>query len=640
VTKARPSPARLSLIGLALVLVLAWCCYRPALDGAFQLDDVANLSGLATVTDRASAIEFVLSGTAGPTGRPLALLSFVLQAGNWEQGAAPFIAVNIAIHLLNAALLAACLYLLSLLRGASRDTAALVAAGAAACWVVLPLLAGASLLVVQRMTTLSASFSLLGLLAYLRARRNLDTAPVGALVWMGVSLVLGTLLASLCKETGILLPVYVLVLEATVLPKPHALPRLHWRAWQSAFLLLPLVIVLAYLALQFDYSDASLARRGFTGWQRLLSESSILWSYLHRAILALPSTLGIYQTPPEAARSILEPRVLLATIAWLTMIALALGRRRRWPLFSLAVLWYLGGHLLESTVLPLELYFEHRNYLPLVGPLYAAAVGLSQAGPRLRRITLALVCLYIGSSALLLYLLASMSGDPSTSSRYWAVRYPDSVRAVTTMASYQLTEEGPIRALATLDNFIVGHPAHGYLRIQELNIRCLVMPAEDHSLVIRQLHQQLPSADFTFTAGRMLSQLTSTVASRDCRGVDLQTVEEISMALLENPRYAAVPGYQQFHHKLLASLARQQGRMDVALDQLKQAIGWQPAADLNMMMVTALADDGQFDNARQFIESAMRSAPRNPFWARSWRRQLRELRDYVDELERYSREQN
>jgi hypothetical protein len=206
---------RLVLIGFCAVLTFAWFCYQPAISGTFQLDDEFNLRGLLKVEDTQSAIDFIFSGMAGPTGRPLALASFALQAEHWEQGASAFLRVNIVIHLINAALLALCLYQLSLRRAVARNEAALVAAAAAGLWVLMPLLATASLLVVQRMTTLSAMFMLLGLSGYLFARAQMSNRPKQALAGMSASLVAGTVLATLCKESGALLPVLVLVLEAS-----------------------------------------------------------------------------------------------------------------------------------------------------------------------------------------------------------------------------------------------------------------------------------------------------------------------------------------------------------------------------------------------------------------------------------------
>lgn len=638
-TGSRLTPTHLGLAGFAIVLLLAWFCYRPALSGDFQLDDVGNLSGLQYVEDTNSMLDFVLSGAAGPTGRPIALLSFGLQADQWEQGAEAFLRVNILIHILNALLLAAALYQLSLAQGVSRDQSALTATLAAGCWALMPLLATSSLLVVQRMTTLSATFALIGLLGYLLARRHVDAKPRQALAWMGSSLVLATLLATLSKETGMLLPLYVLVIEVTLLREPESIGRRHWRILQGLFLVLPVLVILAYLAANVFYAEWTVAKRGFTGWERLLTETQLLWVYLKKALLGIPATLGIYQTPPAVARGLLEPATFLSLLMWVLASGAAIIYRRRWPLFSFAVAWFIGGHLLESTVLPLELYFEHRNYLPIVGPVYAVVAALMLNSPQLKRMALVLVPAYMFLSAMLLYQFASILGEPSASSRYWANRYPDSVRAVTTMATYQLAEEGPLRTLATIDQFVLRSPQHSYLRIQELNLRCLAMPNAEHDMVVDELHRGLPTAEFTLTAGTMLSQLFDTVSAGTCNGVDTQTLLGIADRMLANPRYAAVPGYLQFHYRLLAGIARRENRLEEAIGYVEKAIAVQGSSELNMMMVTALGDSGEYDRARNFIRDAMRAGPRNPVQALQWARDLENLSEYVNELERYSETQ-
>jgi hypothetical protein len=132
---------RIALVGFALVLLLAWSCYRPAISGAFQLDDVSNLGGLSRVSDLDSGLRFSLSGDAGPLGRPIALATFAWQAESWGQGAAAFLQMNILIHLLNAALLAFCVLRLSLCLSMDRGRATTNAVVVASIWVLLPLLA-------------------------------------------------------------------------------------------------------------------------------------------------------------------------------------------------------------------------------------------------------------------------------------------------------------------------------------------------------------------------------------------------------------------------------------------------------------------------------------------------------------------
>ena len=630
----RSLSGRAALVGFILALLLAWFCYRPALNGALQLDDVSNLGQLSRVSDVASALDFTLSGRAGPLGRPLALATFAAQADQWGKGAGAFLQFNFLLHLLNAVLVAFCMLRLALAMPVARARATAIAALGASTWVLMPLLATASMLVVQRMTTLSATFVLLGLACYLVARTGIDSRPRRALIGMSASLVVGTLLAMFCKESGILLPVLVLTLEATVLAAPDKIRVSQWRRWQAVFLLLPLVIVLAYLATQLSYPDWMVQRRGFTAWQRLVTEAQLLWVYLSKAVLGLPGSLGVFQDPPLAARSLLQPLALLASLAWLGLLMLAITWRRRYPLAALAVLWFLAGHLLESTVVPIELYFEHRNYLPIIGPIFALVTFLLCAQQRIRFAGLAATGTLVALNAAFLYMFASLWGDPSGASRYWAMRYPDSVRAVMTMASFQLQEEGPLRTVRTIDEYVSRHPQHSYLRLQELNLLCRYVTEADHVRVLRYLERDLGTVDFTYTAGTMLSQLFDASVATRCPDAGPATVAAFASRLRDNPNYAGEPGYNQFHHKLLAAIKRFQGDNDAAIEHLQRAISFRPSSELNMMMVTALAGDGDFDGAREFIDDALANAPLYPLRAWQWRRDLGGLRAYVDELEK------
>ena len=42
----------------------------------------------------------------------------------------------------------------------------------------------------------------------------------------------------------------------------------------------------------------------------------------------------------------------------------------------MGVLWFLAGHLLESSFIGLVIAFEHRNYLPSLGILLASIYGM------------------------------------------------------------------------------------------------------------------------------------------------------------------------------------------------------------------------------------------------------------------------
>src|SRR5579885_3045091 len=159
---------------VTLVSIVAWLAYRRGLTGVFLFDDFANLPNLGAygpVDNWTVFLRYITSGNADPTGRPLALLSFLVDAHNWPADPYPFKRSNVLLHLLNGALLAVLLRRLGLftgrMSGLRNDVAAVLGA---AMWLLHPLLVSTTLYVVQREAMLPTTFTLLGLIALCRAR--------------------------------------------------------------------------------------------------------------------------------------------------------------------------------------------------------------------------------------------------------------------------------------------------------------------------------------------------------------------------------------------------------------------------------------------------------------------------------------
>lgn len=634
-TNMTPPATRPYFTGLALLsllLLAGWFAYTPAISGGFFYDDRLHLADLETAQNSASASQYILSGSAGPLGRPLALASFVLQGDTVDSGAEPFLRVNVLLHLFNALVLGCFLAKLALAAGLERNRALFAALSATAIWLFMPLLASSTLIVIQRMTTLSATFVLLTLTGYLFARDRLEYRPRRALVEMSLWLSGGTLLAVLSKENGALLPTFILVLEATVLSRPRAVSGRVWRAWSVVFLFVPTAAILAYLASRVPYAEAMVLRRDFNAGERLLTEATILWQYLKLAFIPQAGAYGPFHDGYPIARS-LGVTTLLSLVSWLAIATAAFMRRRRYPLLSFAALWFLGGHLIESTVLPLELYFEHRNYLPIIGPVFALCAFAASLPTSKIRYAYVGVSVYAVLQLTVLVSLTSLWGQPATAAHYWKERFPESIRANTTAATSTLMEGWPKRAIAELRQFGKDRPDAAYVRIQELNLSCIFLPEEDHGAVADAADAQLRSVDFTYTAGSMLSQLITTLSDTECRGVDYDTVRRLAGTLHSNPRYQNDPLYNQIHHQLLARMARLEGDLREAVRHIERAIEYYPMAGLNMMMITTLVEDGRFDAARTHIQDARRVAPWQPMKRQVWLSQLDNLENLVVEVE-------
>jgi hypothetical protein len=585
------------------------------------------------VSDGESALRFISSGFAGPLGRPLALASFVPQASAIGVNAEPFLRINILIHLLNGVLVFAFARMLGrILVSDQRST--FLALSVTAMWLFMPLLASSSLLIVQRMTTLSATFVLCGLNAYLISRQRLERRPGYALLLMSLALVLATLLATLTKENGALLPVFVLVLEATVLTPPRNLPKVRWDVWRGVFLAIPTVSILAYLVLQVPYSDDTVALRNFTLPERLFSEALILWEYLFNAIAGWGGQLGPFHDAHRVYSLSADPWIIVPAIAWVFALSAAIRVRRHYPVAAFAVLWFLVGHLLESTTIPLELYFEHRNYLPIIGPVFALCYGIFALKGRYHTVARAALGAYIIINAIILIGVSSLWGKPLLAATYWHERDPASVRAATNLATKQLSTSGPDSAINTLREFARQNPEHAYVRIPELNLSCTLRPHESHAAIIGHLESALPSVAYMVRTGEMLDQLLSASLASNCESVNTAVIADLANAVMRNPRYSSNISHNQFHHMLMARLANISGNIDQTLEHLHQAIGYRPSDDLNMMTVTTLVAAARFEEARDFLDDAENHLPRMPLKRYNTKRNLDELRVYVDESEK------
>lgn len=429
------TPVRDLLQGLLLwgALALTWLAYAPGLAGIFVFDDFSNLHGLESLHADPSLygwLQYCLNGVSSVLGRPLSLATFAFQHASWDAHYADFARVNVLLHLLNGTLWYWLLHRLQ--RVGVLPAAPWLAAAGCALWLLLPIHAASVLYAVQRMTLLSASLSLAGLLLFAcgrdQAERGLRRGYWLAAAGVGVAAVLGTL----AKEPAALVPALMLALEATVL-RARPRPR-HWRAWCAMFLWLPSALLAGYIALNLPQFLAQYAGRDFTLAERLMTEGRVLWLYLGKAFVpTAPSLRLLYDDLAISVGPLTPLTTLPALLAWAAAIAGAWRWRASRPILALGIAWYLVGHVLESTVLPLELAFDHRSYFPLLGPALALVATLAQwTGASRRRAMVGLGggFAYLAILAGSLFVTSALWGKPLDQARYWVEHQPASRRAI------------------------------------------------------------------------------------------------------------------------------------------------------------------------------------------------------------------
>ncbi|VAX07699.1 hypothetical protein MNBD_GAMMA26-813 [hydrothermal vent metagenome] len=372
-------PSLTTLLLIAMLAITA-AVYYPGLGGDFMFDDAVHISQNQLVEIDSLAPDQLYqawnsSAFSFPSSRPLSMLTFGLN--HVFTGFDPywFKVTNLLIHLL-------CGILLFLL---TRITAQLFARtggipliasrinwwalAAASIWLLHPINLSPVLYIVQRMAGLSTLFLLMAMVAYVHGRMRLLDGTGGTLAILLFTPALGAL-AFLCKENAALLPGFLFVLEATLFRFKTATPKGR-RLLQIYFLLglaLPLAAVVIYLLLHLEWLSGNYGNRPFTLLERLMSEARAMWFYLQMIFGPDNTQLGFYHDDFKISHSLLNPpTTLFAILGIIGLITLAVWQRKNAPILTFGILFFFVGHAMESTIIPLELIFEHRNYMPSIG---------------------------------------------------------------------------------------------------------------------------------------------------------------------------------------------------------------------------------------------------------------------------------
>lgn len=416
------------LLYLAALVVITALAYAPGLSGGFLFDDASSILANPALQlfdgSISSLIAASSNGVASPLGRPLSMASFALNLHFFGPNPFSFKLINLLIHLANGVLVFVLVQQLWP-RLTGGDGSPLAAIWLTAAWLLHPINLTPVLFIAQRMTSLATFFSLAALILYLHGRSA--SASKGRLL-IAASLLLCWPAAILSKETAVLLPLFVLLCEWLALDGIRLIStRTRWLvATVTAFALAGISI------LEWDFLTGGYRFRNFGLLERLMTEARVLWFYVWQLVLPLPDFFALHHDDFPISRGLLSPAsTLLAIVGWIASLAIAIWRHKKTPALAFGLLWFMAGHLLESTILPLELVYEHRNYLPSIGILICLAAllfsPLWQERGKTPRFALAIsFAVFCG---LITSLRAQQWGDEYRRTSMEAAAHPDSTRA-------------------------------------------------------------------------------------------------------------------------------------------------------------------------------------------------------------------
>ncbi|MEW6570845.1 MAG: tetratricopeptide repeat protein [Nitrospirota bacterium] len=378
------------IFSIILLGVMMFLAYLPSLNGTWALDDVVANKPVG-ISDIHDLIGF----------RKVTYVTFLMNQLIAPFSPANFRLFNILIHFLNVILVYVIAYKTILLcpllvRATTPLNPPLVRGGlkrgenqtfyaafiSAIIFALHPLNINAVAYIVQRMASLATLFVLLALLFYIAATQA--HSKVKGLIFY--------VLSAVCVVAGIFSKENALMAIPLVILYDYAfLSRFKVRALSKRILVIGLAgficIFFASYLLKLHTAFIDIARLFLNpnqpltgnGWmatdvywtplQHILTEFRIVSRYTLLIFLPLPQFLVFDWWGFPVSAGVVEPVTTLISMIFLaSLLIFSVWKFKRFPLLCFGILWYLIAISLESFIaLGSDLYFEHRNYLPLSG---------------------------------------------------------------------------------------------------------------------------------------------------------------------------------------------------------------------------------------------------------------------------------
>ena len=375
------SQAAFHLAAIASLTLLCGVIYSNTLAVPFVYDDSPNIleNEWIRIADL-SPSSLWQAGMESRCTRPFAYTSFALNYYFGEFAVRGYHLVNIAVHGL-AGLLVYWLGL-HLFRKSQRlrpdggwslapEWSALLAAG---IFVAHPIQTQSVTYVVQRMSSGATLFCLLAFVLFILGREREGLRRGG--LWLAAALAWFVALGT--KQTAMPLPLLAFLYEWYF----HRDLSFGWLRERWALLLATLGVMGA-VSIYFLVSDHEISYdlRNFSLAERLLTQPRVVLRYLGLLLFPHPGRLNLVHDVPISHSLLDPPTTLLAPLVLLAIFVWAVRAAPRFRLLSFCIVWFFLNLAIESSFISLELMFEHRLYLPMVGFSLGAAslVGMAAA---------------------------------------------------------------------------------------------------------------------------------------------------------------------------------------------------------------------------------------------------------------------
>lgn len=415
---AKPLDARGSLrkrvVHIILIAALGILVYSNTFYSPFQFDERIQLIDNPVIKDLKNFTLDRLDNKAGFAHyNPRRFIGYFSFALNYHFGGFDVVGyhiVNLVIHIANA-LLVYFLVLFTFRTPSMRQSADstppahfLIALFSALLFVAHPLQTQAVTYVIQRFTSLAAFFYLISLVMYIKGRLAMEKQDDNEKrLFSGPSLIfyLLSLIAAVCamntKEISFTLPLVILLFEFIFFKSPG----------KKRFLfLLPVLLTLIIVPLSLlqsdkplgemisDLSEKTKVQTQISRWEYLMTQMRVIVTYIRLIFLPINQNLD-YDYP--VYHSLFTPQVFFSFLFLLAILGLGVylifrGKKNNPPspsahysIIGFGIFWFFITLSVESSIIPIvDVIFEHRPYLSLVGVLTGITTGVFMAAKRFK----------------------------------------------------------------------------------------------------------------------------------------------------------------------------------------------------------------------------------------------------------------
>lgn len=381
-------PFVLGLVSCAVIAVFTWVGYFNSLDVPFTFDDERNIvknPGVLMPDLSPTSMAQAAFGEGNPTPRPIAYLSFGINHALGGLDVTGYHVVNIAIHMVNGWLvyllaLRLCPILLKTSEDRPKSFCALFALAVALLFVSHPVQTQSVTYIVQRMASLCTLFYLAGLLCYIAGRNAPKPTVRSYIVWWGGALVCWVLALG-TKQFAVTLPLAVMLYEWIARGGSLKIQKKALAVIGGGVLLMAVVAVVFKSGLFFEGGTFAKLFKGyefrdFTLTERVMTQARVVVHYIGLIIYPAPSRLVLVYDYPLSTSLLAPITTLLGFLGLGAMAVASVVFARRLPLLAFGVLWFMLHLVVESSIIPLEMVYEHRLYVPIIGAglLFVGAV--------------------------------------------------------------------------------------------------------------------------------------------------------------------------------------------------------------------------------------------------------------------------